>query len=226
VQTRCGFTARVERRDKETVMRILNLYSGIGGNRKLWTDVEVTAVELNPDIAKIYQDFFPSDKVIVGDAHQYLLEHFKEFDFIWTSPPCPTHSRFNFLNNCKTENEESKVKYPDMTLYQEIILLKTWFRGKFCVENVISYYKPLIPPIESNSHYFWTNFYFSPYPNSKRGIRGEEHEFRLDRVGFNLTHYSLDKKFEKQIINNCVEPEIGLLILNESKKNIQSEMFI
>jgi len=58
-------------------MRILNLYAGIGGNRKLWTDVEVTAVEMNPKIAAIYQDFFPNDKVIVADAHQYLLDHFK-----------------------------------------------------------------------------------------------------------------------------------------------------
>ena len=75
-------------------MKILNLYAGIGGNRKLWGDKhEVTAVEIDPEIAKIYQDFFPKDKVVVGDAHQFLLEHYKEFDFIWSSPPCPTHSR-------------------------------------------------------------------------------------------------------------------------------------
>jgi len=71
-------------------MKVLNLYAGIGGNRKLWEDVDVTAVELNPDIAKIYQDFFPNDKVIVADAHKYLLKHYKEFDFIWSSPPCQT----------------------------------------------------------------------------------------------------------------------------------------
>ena len=29
-------------------MKVLNLYCGIGGNRKLWEDVEVTAVELDP----------------------------------------------------------------------------------------------------------------------------------------------------------------------------------
>ena len=78
-------------------MKVLNLYAGIGGNRKLWEDVEVTAVENNAQIAKIYQDFFPDDKMVIADAHQYLLEHYKEFDFIWSSPPCPTHSRFNFL---------------------------------------------------------------------------------------------------------------------------------
>ena len=129
-------------------MKILNLYSGIGGNRKLWgNDHEITAIELDPKIAKIYQDFFPNDKVIVADAHQYLLEHFSEFDFIWSSPPCPTHIR---LNNCftvgKTEKTTNPVLYPDMTLYQQIILLREHFKDKFVVENVISYYEPLYPP--------------------------------------------------------------------------------
>ena len=79
-------------------MKILNLYAGIGGNRKNWGDQdEITAIEFNPKIATIYQDFFPNDKVIVADAHQYLLEHFSEFDFIWSSPPCQTHSQIRFI---------------------------------------------------------------------------------------------------------------------------------
>ena len=74
-------------------MKILNLYAGIGGNRKLWGDEhEITAVEWDEKIAKIYQDFFPKDKVLVEDAHDYLLKHFEKYDFIWSSPPCPTHS--------------------------------------------------------------------------------------------------------------------------------------
>jgi len=92
-------------------MRILNLYAGIGGNRKLWPITEadeVVAVELNPEVAAIYQSFFPADKVVVADAHQYLLEHYKEFDFIWSSPPCQTHSHTNnFLN------AQGVVRYPD-----------------------------------------------------------------------------------------------------------------
>src|SRR4030042_5090482 len=115
-------------------MKILNLYAGIGGNRKLWTDVEVTAVENNPQIAKIYQDFFPNDKVIVADAHQYLLEHFKEFEFIWSSPPCPSHSRTNYFLKGK-----GIYRYPGMELWQEIIFLTNFYKGRFCVENVISY---------------------------------------------------------------------------------------
>jgi DNA (cytosine-5)-methyltransferase 1 len=206
-------------------MKILNLYAGIGGNRKLWGDEhEITAVELNPQIAKIYSDFFPKDKVIVADAHQYLLEHFKEYDFIWSSPPCPTHSRFNFLNNCKVE-QGIMPKFPDMKLYEEIIFLKYWYKGKFCIENVMSYYDPLIPCIESNKHYFWTNFFFTPFKGTKRGIRRQDHDFRIDRVGFDLKKFNLDKVFEKQIANNCVEPELGLHILNESKKELYKDLF-
>ncbi|MDF1498839.1 MAG: DNA cytosine methyltransferase, partial [Patescibacteria group bacterium] len=126
-------------------MKILNLYSGIGGNRKLWTpkgdDHTITAVEYKPEIAKIYQDFFPNDKVIVADAHQYLLDHYNEFDFIWSSPPCPTHSD---IRRCGVKAGQYKALYPAMELYQEIILLRHFSNGKWVVENVKPYYKPLI----------------------------------------------------------------------------------
>ena len=79
-------------------MKVLNLYAGIGGNRRLWQNVHVTAVEQNADIAKVYYHFFPEDKMIIGDAHEYLLKHFTEYDFIWSSPPCPTHSKINYSN--------------------------------------------------------------------------------------------------------------------------------
>lgn len=100
-------------------MKILNLYAGIGGNRKLWPkEHEITAVEIKPEIAAIYQENFSQDNVIVGDAHQYLLEHYKEYEFIWSSPPCPTHSRTNYFLKTK------RAIYPDMRLYEEIIFLE------------------------------------------------------------------------------------------------------
>lgn len=204
-------------------MKILNLYAGIGGNRKLWgDDHEITAVELDPNIAKIYQDFFPQDKVIIADAHQYLLKHFEEFDFIWSSPPCPTHSRFNLLNNAPFRKNRN-IKYPDMVLYQEIILLKHWFIGKWCVENVIGYYEPLIQPTESNSHYFWTNFLIPSLPNQVRKIKrtNENDILREKIVGFDLDKYKLPTRYRRTLINNCVEPGVAKQILDYAIKPIK-----
>lgn len=142
-------------------MKVLNLYACLGGNRYKWDEVakdagieiEVTAVELDPEAARLYQERFPNDIVIVDDAHQYLLDHYKEFDFIWSSPPCPTHSRFQ--TSMKTIR---KMEYPDMKLYQEIIFLENFFNGKYCVENVIPFYDLLIPAQKRGRHLYWTNF--------------------------------------------------------------------
>ena len=138
-------------------MKILNLYACLGGNRYKWNevkdDIEVTAVELDPEIAKLYQERFPQDKVVVADAHQYLLDHYKEFDFIWSSPPCPTHSTFQI-----TMKTKRKMKYPDLKLYEEILFLKHFYNGKYCVENVMPFYEPLIAAKKRGRHLFWTNF--------------------------------------------------------------------
>ena len=62
-------------------MKILNLYAGIGGNRKLWgDDHEITAVEYDQATAEVYTTYFPNDTVIVADAHDYLLNNYKYFD--------------------------------------------------------------------------------------------------------------------------------------------------
>lgn len=143
-------------------MKVLNLYACLGGNRLLWDNCEVTAVELDPELAKLYQERFPNDKVIIGDAHQYLLDHYKEFDFIWASPPCPTHSRIQL-----SQYTTRKMKYPDMKLYQEIIFLKAFYKGKFVIENVIPYYEPLIPATKIHRHLYWSNFMI-PQPKKIR----------------------------------------------------------
>lgn len=204
-------------------MKVLNLYAGIGGNRKLWTDVEVTAIELNPQIAKIYQDFFPNDTVIVADAHQYLLEHFREFEFIWASPPCPTHSGMRKSYVGKDFQGQNKPVYPDMKLYEEILFLKGYGGGmKWCIENVVSWYKPLIFPQELASHYFWANFFISPINTGSREHFGGI-EALTKRKGFDLNKYSGIEKIKT--LRNCVEPEVGLHILNESKRDVQPELF-
>ena len=62
-------------------MKILNLYAGIGGNRKLWgNEHEITAVEYEPNIAAIYKDFFPGDEIVIADAHEFLLKNFSKLN--------------------------------------------------------------------------------------------------------------------------------------------------
>tara|TARA_R100001530_G_scaffold131138_1_gene102642 strand:+ start:666 stop:1277 length:612 start_codon:yes stop_codon:yes gene_type:complete len=203
-------------------MKILNLYAGIGGNRKLWGDEhEITAVEIDPKIAAIYQDFFPNDEVVVGDAHAYLLEHFREFDFIWSSPPCPTHSK---LRNSWPD----KVVYPSMMLYEEILLLKYWFKGKWVVENVISYYDPLIKPYEYKKHYYWANFVIDGEKGGSRGmgVKGAKRETlarHAKKIGFDLSGYSgIDKM---KTLRNCVEPEAALFVFESAFSKKQEVLF-
>jgi DNA (cytosine-5)-methyltransferase 1 len=206
-------------------MKILNLYAGIGGNRKLWGDEhEIIAVELNPSIAQIYSDFFPKDKVIVGDAHQYLLEHFKEYDFIWASPPCPTHSRMNYLHNIKG----NQLRYPDLTLYQEIIFLRSFFKGRYCIENVMSYYEPLITPQMIGGHYFWANFIIPKFADrlKVRNDKGCTLDIKMKAKDFNIVNFYNYDGDKRTLLNNCIEPELGLHILNESTKGTQGNLFI
>ncbi len=201
-------------------MKILNLYSGIGGNRKLWGDEhEITAVEFNPDVGKVYKSFFPKDQVIIADAHQYLLENFDNYDFIWTSPPCQSHSRIRNIAGVGSGN--TKAIYPDMKLWQEIIFLNqifhtsgTKFRGKFVVENVITYYKPLIQPQKCGRHYFWTNFYINNL-KAEDTIVTAKLETKQVKLGFE--DFKENKSITKeQMLNNCVEPELGLHIFQEA----------
>jgi len=198
-------------------LKILNLYAGIGGNRKLWTgDIEVTAVENVPEIAKIYQDFFPNDKVIIADAHQYLLEHYKEFDFIWSSPPCPTHSKFRI-------SQPDNLVYPDMKLYEEIILLERWCETKFVIENVCSYYDPLIKPQVLQRHYFWTNFPIDKTVKFKEDhIRDTNVQELTEHHGFDLSNYfGIDKS---KLLSNCVYPELGLHVFKMAFKEKQNTL--
>lgn len=201
-------------------MKILNLYCGIGGNRWLWGNAhEITAVEIDPNITKIYQDFFPKDKVIVADAHQFLLENYKDFDFIWSSPPCQSHSR---INNCY--GERRKHKYPDMKLYEEIIFLKFWFKGMWIVENTRGYYSPLIIPQEIAKHYFWSNLRFPEY-NGKR-IRvhnaiGQTTSKKMIDKGIIVKDWYNFRGDKRAIINNCIEPELGNFILEVIENSLK-----
>jgi len=198
--------------------KILNLYACLGGNRYKWDEVakeagigiQVTAVELDPELARLYQERFPNDIVIVSDAHQYLLDHYKEFDFIWSSPPCPTHSRIQF--SMKTTR---KMNYPDMKLYQEIIFLQAFYTGKYVVENVIPYYEPLIPAEKRNRHLYWTNLkipeVISKRKNPDLSRTPKVVEALSDFHDYNFRQYK-GKQDVRKIARNLVDYEAGRTI--------------
>jgi len=198
-------------------MKILNLYACLGGNRYKWdevTNVEVTAVEWDEDLAKLYKQRFPKDNVIVADAHQYLLDNYKKFDFIWSSPPCPTHSRARYWNSSNYETKTNAI-FPDLKLYEEILFLKHYFKGKFVVENVIPYYEPLIQAQKRGRHLYWTNFILPNNLNDRRfKISSAKNEFN----GLCKFHKYDFKKYKgkqpiKKIARNLVDFEAGKTIL-------------
>lgn len=197
-------------------MKVLNLYAGLGGNRKKWQNCHVTAVELEPKIAAVYQAQFPNDTVIVSDAHQYLKDHFREFDFIWSSPPCQKHSKM------MKATRHDVADYIDLKLYQEIIFLQHFFKGKWVVENVVPYYKPLILPTQRiGRHLFWSNFDFMAYvvPNKKGFIKNDNLasvQAMKDWLGiqYDGNIYYGENHSPGQVLRNCVHPDLGLHIFN------------
>ena len=211
-------------------MKILNLYACLGGNRYKWNevkeDIQVTAVELDEELAKLYQERFPNDTVIVADAHQYLLDHYKEFDFIWSSPPCPTHSK------ARGWNTKVETKYPDMKLYEEIILLETIskgqnprFKGKYVVENVIPYYEPLIPAKKRGRHLYWTNFNLPNNLSQRKSpeMTGKGSVERFSKFhDFDFYKYK-GKQHRGKIARNLVDYEAGKTILDTAMGIIQKQ---
>lgn len=198
-------------------MNILNLYAGLGGNRKKWPDyTQVTAVEMDEKIAAVYSANNPSDTVVIGDAHDYLLRHHEEFDFIWSSPRCQSHSRMVKATRHKVR------KYPDFSLYEEVIFLENFFDGYWLVENVKPYYEPLIAPRATiGRHIFWANFDVvademkSPKGFINQGTAAQTKALK-DWLGI---HYDGNIYYEGnhcpgQVLRNCVHPDVGLQIFN------------
>lgn len=218
-------------------MKILNLYACLGGNRYKWGDEhEITAVELDPELARLYKERFPNDIVIIADAHQYLLDHYREYNngFIWSSPPCPTHGKLRLAQ----KNMDFFIpKFPDMTLYEEIIFLDNVFKGKYCVENVIPYYEPLIPAKKRGRHLYWTNFNLPISLNERKENKGLMNTTTRDEVNkwckfhdYDFYQYKGEQRIDK-IARNLVDYEAGKTILEavigikQSQKIKQGQLF-
>jgi DNA (cytosine-5)-methyltransferase 1 len=203
--------------------KILNLYACLGGNRYKWdevlaeaniTDYEIVAVELDQELARMYQERFPNDTVIIADAHQYLLNHFKEFDFIWSSPPCPSHSRARYWSSSNYDTTTEAI-YPDMKLYQEILFLQHYYKtGQYVVENVIPYYEPLIPAKKRGRHLYWTNFNLPSDLGDRRvqiGAGTDELKRLCEFHKIDISTYKGEQSMIK-VARNLVDFEAGKII--------------
>jgi DNA (cytosine-5)-methyltransferase 1 len=200
-------------------IKFLNLYAGLGGNIKLLDNsiFDITSVELNTKIATVLKNTNPSHKIIIADAHQYLLEHYKEYDFVWSSRPCQKHSKMN------KATRHNMIRYVDGALFEEIIFLETYFKGNWVVENVVPYYKPYGSPVKIGRHLFWSNFHIEPmldYPKSPKGMMNlstvGQKKIMMDWLGI---HYEENIYYEGnhcpvQVLRNCVHPKLGEHVVN------------
>lgn len=175
-------------------MRILNAFAGPGGNRESWNDCddEIVAVENNRFIAEQYQQKYPSDQVIVEDAYVYIQKHYEEFDFIWCSPMCNRNSRFALYHD---------QALPDLRLYELIVFLDTHYHGLYCVENTVSWFRPLIEPQRRGRHYLWTNFWLPEF-----NVHGEK----------------ISEMPKGHPDRQKVDQEIGKYVLQAAKDNVVS----
>jgi len=140
-------------------------------------------------------------------------------------------------NFASTKNGIGQIKprYIDVKLYQEIILLDNFFKGKYVVENVIPYYTPLIPAQQRNRHLYWSNFKITQTTkknppkemqlHSSSKVRKKTNNFiKIDSASDLAKKYGfkpIDKNIyvgknhsPGQIFRNCVDPKEGLIILN------------
>lgn len=213
------------------IKKILNLFAGFGGNRSSWKNVQVDAVEIEPEIAKIYKKRFPEDQVFVQDVDSFLRDknnNLEDYDLIWASPPCTTHSQMQKF----PRSETTRIAIPRM---DQIYGLMIWFprnySGKWVIENVQPYYIAPIPrTVFIDRHYFWANFpikktTFRNGTNWKHGKIGgimrkpislliKELDLTPVLADIKATFGRHTKKRYEQVIRNCVDPKVGKYILD------------
>ena len=96
-----------------------------------------------------------------------------------------------------------------MKLYEEILFLKHFFRGHWVVENVTSYYDPLVVPTAViDRHFFWSNFDISSAGRfaRERDVSRETREQLSEYLGIVLPEGTPD---QRKLLRNAVDPRVG-----------------
>jgi len=121
-----------------------------------------------------------------------------------------------------------KPRYTDLSLYELIMFLRQYHKGKWIVENVKPYYKPFIEPTaELGRHLVWSNFDISDFevPSPKGFIT------KTNTAGANQLkewlgiHYEGNLYYEgnhcpAQVLRNCLHPKVGQHVYNEMLKSL------
>lgn len=214
-------------------MNILNLYAGVGGNARRWgLEHTIHAVERDQRIADIYVENLPHHNVFVRDANDFLYQNGADYDFIWSSPPCQSHTQMVKATGRKSQHG----RIVDMTLYQQIIWLQHFCKDVlWVVENVKPYYGILRPKgvyvAEVGRHVFWSNFYLGEIRDVPRppGFinKGTLADMRVlqEWLGINYEKPVLyeNNHCPVQILRNAVHPDIGLQILLRAEQVLTPE---
>ena len=212
-------------------IKLLNLFSGIGGNTyTLNRDrFEVTHIEHNVEVAEECELQNPQDIVIMDDAWEYVHDYDK-YDYLWASPPCQTHTG---LNNAL--HGQGRRRLPDFRLYALITYLKHFVKTPWVVENVKPYYQDLAmirPTAVLSRHWYWSNYNLigerykqnpfnvtnaRPKKDGKR-MTSKEHRDKLQEyLGITLTKLRyIDGKNPSQILSNCVHPDEGKYLIEQA----------
>lgn len=220
-------------------MKILNLFAGLGGNRQNWNGHSIISIEINPGVAKLYQELYPDDIVLNMDVFDYLREkenNLKDFDFIWASPPCQSHSHMQLFT--RHNNNYPPIPRLDQTIGL-IIWLNKFYNNKFVVENVIPWYGLIdlrfnnIFKVKLDRHIFYSNFKIQSKKFRSRGSEGHGKIGGLMRMkGSELCNFHnldisiIDKLKGLQesgndhlkVLRNLCNSELGDYILKQSLK--------
>lgn len=204
-------------------IKILIGCAGIGGESNKWDDnkYDITHIEIDPKIANIIENRKPNRTVIVTDAFEYVLNYYNNYDFIWFSPPCQANSRMI------RSGKNRKPRYPDLRLYELKIFLDYNFKGKYAIENVVPYYKPVIEPTAKlGRHLFWANFEIEDFEVKQPKnfimlgtVKGSEQLKEWLGIHYEGNIYYNGNHDPCQVLRNCIHPDLGLHVLNCFEKS-------
>lgn len=96
--------------------------------------------------------------------------------------------------------------------------------GKWVVENVQSYYDPLIMPQIIDRHYFWSNFYIPRTETSRSyNVTNATKEEHAEHFAIQLPEGTIN---QRKLLRNAVDPRIGLHVLRAAQHELTQQPLV